>query len=166
MLPVLLSLGILYLLALGAGRISAALGIPRVTGYLAVVNRRNELVGVIKYADIADTLFEPGLRHIVVAGDITTPVTLKLTPDDTICGQLFFSKAAHLGVYAWIGMVLGGHCKKLLRACKETVDKAADFFKMPVHRYQFSAGFHCLCGNPDIVGRNGRSLLFELQGDS
>ena len=36
MLPVLLSLGILYLLALGAGRISAALGIPRVTGYLAV----------------------------------------------------------------------------------------------------------------------------------
>jgi len=39
---------------------------------------------VIKYADIAGTLFEPGLRHIVVAGDITTRITLKLTPDDTI----------------------------------------------------------------------------------
>jgi Kef-type K+ transport system membrane component KefB/predicted transcriptional regulator len=51
---------------------------------LPVVNRQNELVGVIKYADIADTLFEPGLRHIVVAGDITTRVTLNLTPDDTI----------------------------------------------------------------------------------
>jgi CBS domain-containing protein len=51
---------------------------------LPVVNRRNELVGVIKYADIADTLFEPGLRHIVVAGDIATRVPLKLTPDDTI----------------------------------------------------------------------------------
>lgn len=51
---------------------------------LPVVNRQNELLGVIKYADIAGTLFEPGLRHIVVAGDITTRVPLKLTPDDTI----------------------------------------------------------------------------------
>jgi CBS domain-containing protein/Kef-type K+ transport system membrane component KefB len=51
---------------------------------LPVVNRQNELVGVIKYADIAGTLFEPGLRHIVVAGDITTRITLKLTPEDTI----------------------------------------------------------------------------------
>ncbi|MFH2057501.1 MAG: cation:proton antiporter [Pseudomonadota bacterium] len=51
---------------------------------LPVVNRQNELLGTIKYADIADTLFEPGLRHIVVAGDITTRITLKLTPEDTI----------------------------------------------------------------------------------
>jgi CBS domain-containing protein/Kef-type K+ transport system membrane component KefB len=51
---------------------------------LPVVNRHNELVGVIKYADIAGTLFEPSLRHIVVAGDITTRITLKLTPEDTI----------------------------------------------------------------------------------
>ncbi len=51
---------------------------------LPVVNRQNELAGVIKYADIAGTLFEPGLRKIVVAGDITTRITLKLTPEDTI----------------------------------------------------------------------------------
>ncbi|MDX9963963.1 MAG: CBS domain-containing protein [Desulfobacter postgatei] len=51
---------------------------------LPVVNRQQELVGVIKYADIADTLFEPGLRDIVVAGDITTEITLKLTPEDSM----------------------------------------------------------------------------------
>ncbi len=51
---------------------------------LPVVNRQQELVGVIKYADIADTLFEPGLRDIVVAGDITTEITLRLTPEDSM----------------------------------------------------------------------------------
>ncbi len=51
---------------------------------LPVVNRQNELLGVIKYADISGTLFEPGLRNIVLAGDITTGITLKLTPEDTI----------------------------------------------------------------------------------
>lgn len=51
---------------------------------LPVVDRHQELVGVIKYADIADTLYEPGLRTIVVAGDITSKITLKLTPEDTI----------------------------------------------------------------------------------
>jgi Kef-type K+ transport system membrane component KefB/CBS domain-containing protein len=36
MIPILLSLGVLYLLALGAGRLSAQVRIPRVTGYLVV----------------------------------------------------------------------------------------------------------------------------------
>ena len=36
MLPMLLSIGVLYLLAMGAGRLNSAVGIPRVTGYLAV----------------------------------------------------------------------------------------------------------------------------------
>jgi Kef-type K+ transport system membrane component KefB/CBS domain-containing protein len=51
---------------------------------LPVVDRQQELVGVIKYADIADTLYEPGLGAIVVAGDITSKITLKLRPEDTI----------------------------------------------------------------------------------
>ena len=34
MLPLLLSIGLLYLLAVGVGRLCAAIGIPRVTGYL------------------------------------------------------------------------------------------------------------------------------------
>lgn len=52
MLPVLLSLGILYMLALGAGRISAALGIPRVTGYLAV-----GVAGFLEVSAMLATLF-------------------------------------------------------------------------------------------------------------
>ena len=36
MLPMLLSIGVLYFLAIGAGRLSSAIGIPRVTGYLIV----------------------------------------------------------------------------------------------------------------------------------
>jgi len=36
MLPILFTVGLLYLLAVVAGRLSAAVGIPRVTGYLVV----------------------------------------------------------------------------------------------------------------------------------
>ena len=36
MLPLLLTIGTLYVFALGAGRLSAAVGIPRVTGYLVL----------------------------------------------------------------------------------------------------------------------------------
>ena len=36
MLPMLLSIGVAYLLALGAGRLCAAIGMPRVTGYMIV----------------------------------------------------------------------------------------------------------------------------------
>ena len=34
MIPTVLSIGVVYLLAIGAGRLSAAVGVPRVTGYL------------------------------------------------------------------------------------------------------------------------------------
>ena len=36
MLPVLFTIGVLYLLAIGAGRLCAAMGLPRVTGFLIV----------------------------------------------------------------------------------------------------------------------------------
>ena len=51
---------------------------------LPVVNARDELVGVIKYADIANTLYDPGLRNLVLADEIATQTFLKLTPDDTL----------------------------------------------------------------------------------
>jgi Kef-type K+ transport system membrane component KefB/CBS domain-containing protein len=51
---------------------------------LPVVNDQEELVGVIKYSDIADTLFDPGLRHLIVADDIASDTYLKLTPEDTL----------------------------------------------------------------------------------
>jgi CBS domain-containing protein len=51
---------------------------------LTVVNDQNELVGVIKYADIANTLFDPNLRNLVVADDIATNARLMLTPEDSL----------------------------------------------------------------------------------
>jgi CBS domain-containing protein len=51
---------------------------------LPVVNDKNELVGVVRYADIANTLFEPNLRDLVVADDIATQVGLMLTPEDSL----------------------------------------------------------------------------------
>lgn len=51
---------------------------------LPVVNEHNELVGVIKYADIANTLYDPSLRTLVVADEIATEQFLKLTPADTL----------------------------------------------------------------------------------
>ena len=51
---------------------------------LPVVNDQDELVGVIKYADIASTLFDPGLRNLVVADEIATEAELTLTQEDTL----------------------------------------------------------------------------------
>ncbi|XPS88192.1 sodium/hydrogen exchanger [Desulfosarcina variabilis str. Montpellier] len=51
---------------------------------LPVVNDQKELVGVIKYSDIANTPFDPSLRHLIVADDIASDVRLKLTPQDTL----------------------------------------------------------------------------------
>lgn len=47
-------------------------------------NDRDELVGLVQYADVADTLFDPGLRHLVVAAEIAGDAFLRLTPDDTL----------------------------------------------------------------------------------
>ena len=51
---------------------------------MPVVNDRNDLVGVIKYADIAGAVFDPGLRNLVVAAEIATNSFLSLTPEDTV----------------------------------------------------------------------------------
>ncbi len=49
-----------------------------------VVDDSDELVGVVRFADVSDTLFDPGLRHLVVAAEIATDVYLKVTPEDTL----------------------------------------------------------------------------------
>ena len=59
------------------------LGHSRYDG-MPVVNDHDELVGVVKYADVADTLFDPILCHLVVAAEIATDDFLRLTPDDTL----------------------------------------------------------------------------------
>jgi len=59
------------------------LGNSRFDG-VPVVNERDELVGVVKYADVADTLFDPGLRHLVVAAEIATDGYLRLNPEDKL----------------------------------------------------------------------------------
>lgn len=51
---------------------------------LPVVSDQDELVGVIKYADIADTLVDPSLHRLVVAADIAANVRLLLTPEDSL----------------------------------------------------------------------------------
>jgi len=59
------------------------LGNSRYDG-IPVVNEHDELVGVVKYADVADTLFEPALRHLVVAAEIATDAYLWVTPENTL----------------------------------------------------------------------------------
>jgi Kef-type K+ transport system membrane component KefB len=68
-----------------------ALGNCRYDG-MPVVNDRDELVGVVKYAEVADTFFEPGLRHLVVAAEIATDVYLRLTPEDTLASAMLALK--------------------------------------------------------------------------
>ena len=51
---------------------------------LPVVNADKELTGVIQYSDIAEVLFDPGLRNLLVAGDIATQEHLLLTPRDNL----------------------------------------------------------------------------------
>lgn len=51
---------------------------------LPVVDKADQLVGIIQYSDISEVLFEPSLRNLVVAGDIVTEEHLLLTPEDNI----------------------------------------------------------------------------------
>jgi CBS domain-containing protein len=60
-----------------------ALGHSRFDG-MPVINDHDELVGVVKYADVADTLLDPGLRHLVVAAELATGVYLRVTPEDSL----------------------------------------------------------------------------------
>jgi predicted transcriptional regulator len=51
---------------------------------MPVVNENNELIGVIKYTDIADTIFDPSLNDLVVAAEIASDKFPRLSPEDTL----------------------------------------------------------------------------------
>ncbi len=51
---------------------------------LPVLNRDDELIGVIQYSDVSEVLFDPSLRNLIVAGDIVTEEHLLLTPGDNL----------------------------------------------------------------------------------
>ena len=51
---------------------------------LPVANDNSELIGVIRFADIADILFHPSLGKLVVADDIARDDHLKLNPEDSL----------------------------------------------------------------------------------
>ncbi len=53
-------------------------------GRMPVVNDNNELIGVIKYTDIADTIFDPSLNDLVVAAEIASDKFPRLSPEDTL----------------------------------------------------------------------------------
>jgi len=49
-----------------------------------VVDENNRFIGVIDYTEIRNLLFEPALVPLVVAGDLTTPATYALRPDQPL----------------------------------------------------------------------------------
>jgi Kef-type K+ transport system membrane component KefB len=59
------------------------LGNSRYDG-IPVIYKHEELIGVVKYADVADTLFDPVLSQLVVAAEIVTDDFLRITPEDTL----------------------------------------------------------------------------------
>lgn len=64
-------------------------GILRTFGHsrydrLPVVDESGHFVGIIKYSDVSEVLFDPSLRNLVLAGDIATQENILLTPSDTL----------------------------------------------------------------------------------
>jgi len=53
-----------------------------------VVNADETLVGIIRYADIRDALFDPGIGRLVRAADLATPPVRTLHPHDAIADAL------------------------------------------------------------------------------
>ena len=51
---------------------------------LPVVNKQDELVGVIQYSDISEVLFDSSLSRLIVARDIANQEHFLLTPNDSL----------------------------------------------------------------------------------
>jgi Kef-type K+ transport system membrane component KefB/CBS domain-containing protein len=49
-----------------------------------VVGRAGELVGVIRYRELSDALFDPALEALVLAADLATPARWVLHPDEPV----------------------------------------------------------------------------------
>ncbi|MBN2802798.1 MAG: cation:proton antiporter [Deltaproteobacteria bacterium] len=79
---------------------------------LPVVNGEKELVGVIQYSDVADVMFDPTLRSIIVASDIVTHEHLLLTPEDTL--ETAMSKLKEHSNHTYLMVVDKMNSKKLV----------------------------------------------------
>lgn len=53
-----------------------------------VVDQENRLVGIIRYTDLRDALFDPELGHLVCAADLAAPVRYRLTSDQSVSDAL------------------------------------------------------------------------------
>jgi len=51
---------------------------------LPVVDDEGRFLGVIKYADVSEVLFDPSLRNLIVAGDLASDQHPELTPGDNL----------------------------------------------------------------------------------
>jgi Kef-type K+ transport system membrane component KefB/predicted transcriptional regulator len=51
---------------------------------LPVVDNEGRFMGVIKYADVSEVLFDPSLRNLIVAGDLASDKHPALTPRDNL----------------------------------------------------------------------------------
>ncbi|QDU99057.1 cation:proton antiporter domain-containing protein [Lignipirellula cremea] len=49
-----------------------------------VVNDNNELIGIIRYGDVRDVIFESNLKELVTAEDLAVPVKKVLSQNDTL----------------------------------------------------------------------------------
>lgn len=49
-----------------------------------VINNANELIGVIRYPDVRDVIFDPTLKTLVTAEDLAVPVKKVLKQDETL----------------------------------------------------------------------------------
>jgi Kef-type K+ transport system membrane component KefB/CBS domain-containing protein len=55
---------------------------------LPVLDRAGHFSGIISYDEVKNTLYDPMLRGLVIAGDLTTSVSDALGPDDTLAHAL------------------------------------------------------------------------------
>jgi len=51
---------------------------------LPVLDEEGRFMGVIKYSDVSEVLFDPALRNLIVAGDLATDQHPELTPGDNL----------------------------------------------------------------------------------
>lgn len=86
-----------------------------------VVDAQGTFRGVISYGEVKNALYEPALRDLVVAGDLTSPIDDPLGPDDSLATALERMDGHHM--HSWpvvadgrlVGMVQRSDLYSLLR---------------------------------------------------
>ena len=79
---------------------------------LPVVEESGRLAGVISYAEVKNALYDPMLRNVVIAEDLTTPIEAPLDPEDSLTVALERMDAHQLQSWA---VVEDGNLKGMVR---------------------------------------------------